>query len=205
MLLSLIALIIARAAPASLTPPVPINPGKWLTADGFPVRASEPGRTGTSHIDVFDGADGKPQACQTAISSGWEDFDGQACAAAIYRGKFTPATDAAGRPMNGVYRFKVSWLRIRSPRPDPNTPDVMLAVSKLPESGPNTRVVLNYLVDETGHIAQCAVAASSGSTKFDALACRTMPTLHTFAPARDGKGKAWPVVRTQSVEFELMR
>jgi protein TonB len=113
--------------------------------------------------------------------------------------------DEAGKPMNGIYRFTVGWL-MEEGATRPNYPaDATLTVRRLPKRNPDARVTLNYLIDETGRITRCAVRRSSGTRKFDALACRLMRKRHTFAPARDRAGKAWPVARSQTVGFELAK
>ncbi len=199
----LIAFILGQAAPASFAPPSPTNQKEWLVTEDYPLRPAILDRTGFTEADIFIGTDGKPQACYIAVSSGWEDFDGQTCAAAMKRGKFKPAIDEAGKPMNGIYRFTVSWILEKSDSKRKFPADVSLTVSQLPDGNHDARVTLHYLVDETGRITRCQVAKSSGSPKFDALACRAMPTRYTFAPARDAAGKAWPVARSQTVGFEL--
>lgn len=183
------------------TPVVARNMGDWLSSEDYPLRAGGTGQRGVTEADVFVDAAGTPQTCTVAVSSGSSDLDVQACAAAVRRGRFTPATDEAGRPTHGVFRFRTRW---QFPGDDRSiTPsNVTLQVEKLPQGRRSLKLELGYVVDEQGRIERCAVLTSSGFPAYDAAACAAMPERYRFAPARDRAGKAWPVVRTQTVGFQ---
>ncbi len=140
MLVSLIALVLAQAAPDSFSPATPTNLGNWLDSDEYPTRAAGLDQSGVTQADIFVGPDGKPQACYVAVSSGVTDLDAQACGAAMKRGRFKPATDDAGNPTNGVYRFRAIWVMVDRTRPKLPA-DVTLSVSKLPEGDTSARVI----------------------------------------------------------------
>lgn len=198
----LMLLAVADDALQSFSPVTALNQDTWLKDHNYPDGAFGWEDSGVTQADIFVDAEGRPQACYIVASSGGDGFERQTCAAAISRGKFKPATDEAGKPMNGMFRFRVIW-RITGRRTPQLPADVTLAVAKLPGGQQTARVELKYMVDETGRITKCAVAESSGYPQLDNAACRAMPGRYTFAPARDKEGKAWPVVRTQSVGFEV--
>jgi TonB family protein len=194
--------LLAAGEQATFAPVGVRNVGSLLSSDDYPFRANGTGKSGLSGVDILVDPGGKPLTCSVVVSSGSEDLDVHACAAAIRRGSFTPAVDETGRPMHGVYRLQVRW---QLPDGDQKTtpPDVTLEVSKLPEDRRRPTVFLGYLVDEQGRITRCAVLESSKLPAYDAAACAAMPERYRFAPARDKAGKAWPVVRTQIVGFQV--
>ena len=210
-MLGLLLLVGASSSP-TFAAAVALNQAEWLTADNYPTRAAYQGKSGSTQADIFIDTAGRPRACYVVRSSGSKDLDGQSCAAAIHRGRFTPAHDAAGEPMNGIYSFVTRWrvedgidnmltsLPGRSRATEPA--DVTLTVGKLPVGRSPVTLALNYIVDQTGVITGCAIERSSGFPALDRAACAAMPTRYRFAPARDQSGKAWPVVRTQLVAFE---
>jgi TonB family protein len=187
---------------ATMTPVGARNVDTWLSSEDYPLRANAIGESGLSSVDVLVDPVGKPLACTVVVPSGSEDLDVQACAAAIRRGSFTPAADETRRPMHGVYNLRVRWQQPTDDRVI-TPPDVTLDVSKLPEGRRLLVVTLGYLVNEQGRITRCAVLASSKVPAYDAAACAAMPERYRFAPARDKAGKAWPVVRTQIVGFQV--
>ena len=193
-------LALLMAGEQAITPVGARDPDRWLSTEDYPLRAGGTGKSGLSGVDVFVDPAGKPQTCTVAVSSGSEDLDVQACAAAIRRGSYTPAAEA-GRPMHGVYRLQVRWLLPDDDRAI-TPPDVTLDVAKLPAGQRLLRMGLGYLVDEQGRITRCTVLQPSRFPAYDAAACAAMPKRYRFAPARDKAGKAWPVVRTQIVGMQ---
>jgi len=101
--------------------------------------------------------------------------------------------------MYGIYRFRAVWQLHDESRGPP--PDVTLEVPTLPAGKRTLWLMLGYIVDENGQIDGCAVLRSSGYPAYDAAACGAMPQRYRFAPARDKSGKAWRVIRTQTVGF----
>lgn len=196
-----LALLVAVNQAESFTPVVARNMGDWLSSEDYPLRAGGTGKAGITEADIFVDAAGTPQTCTVAVSSGSEDLDVHACAAGIRRGRFTPAADETGRPVYGVFRFRTRWQLSQDDR-SKTSPDVTLQVAKLPHGRRLLELELGYVVDEQGRIERCAVLKSSGFSSYDSTACATMPQRYRFAPARDKAGKAWPVVRTQTIGFE---
>jgi TonB family protein len=188
-----------------LTPVTVRNGSELLTSDDYVTRAAGLGKSGFTVVEVLVDAAGKPQTCGVAATSGSKDLDLKACAAAVLRGKYTPAADENGVAMYGVHRLRVRWV-LQSFFDIPagtskSPPDLVLEVAKLPEGRRSVAVELAYFVDEQGAIQRCSVLESSGFQAFDTGACSTMKKLQRYAPAKDKADKAWPVVRTQEIEF----
>lgn len=201
-MLSLALLLLDGASAQTFIPVTATNQGSWLGDEHYLTRALGLEMSGVTQADIFVDANGRPQNCVVDASSGSKDLDGQSCAAAIHKGRFTPARDENGRPISGVYRYRTHWQLAGKGRRKPPA-DVTLAVSNLPGRQRSLTVRLRYIVDETGKITHCAVDTGSGFPKVDAAACAAMPKRFVFAPARDNAGRAWRVVRTQSVAFEV--
>lgn len=192
---------------AQLTPVTVRNESELLTSDDYVTRAAGLGKSGFTVVEVLVDAAGKPQTCGVAAKSGSKDLDLKACAAAVLRGKYTPAADENGLPMYGIHRLRVRWVLESFFEPSARTPkspaDLVLEVAKLPEGRRSVTVALAYFVDEQGAIQRCSVLQSSGFEPFDTRACSAMTKLQRYAPAKDKADKPWPVVRTQRIEFTL--
>jgi len=195
-------LLLAATSLVGFAPPTPVNQADWLTGVEYPAEAIFAEASGLTQADIFVDKSGRPKACYVVVSSGAPAIDGQTCAAAMHRGKFNVAKDAAGEPIAGIYRFAVAWM-LHGKQPDQYPADVTLYVPKLPGSQKSITMTLRYIVDAKGHIEACAPLVSSGFPQFDAAACKAMPSRYVFAPARDNAGVAWRVVRTQTVAFDI--
>ncbi|MDV3456960.1 TonB family protein [Sphingomonas sp. HF-S4] len=196
-------LVLGERAP--LTPVTVRNESELLTSDDYVTRAAGLGKSGYTVVEVFVDATGKPHTCGVAGTSGSKDLDLRACAAAVRRGKYTPAADENGVPVHGVLRLRIRWVLesfFDSPAGIPKWPaDLVLEVAKLPEGRKSVTVELVYFVDEQGQIQRCSVQQSSGFQAFDTSACAAMTKLQRYPPAKDKADKIWPVVRTQRIEF----
>ncbi|RYG98661.1 MAG: TonB family protein [Alphaproteobacteria bacterium] len=196
-------LVLGQQAP--LTPVTVRNESELLTSDDYVTRAAGLGKSGYTVVEVFVDATGKPQTCGVAATSGSRDLDLKACAAAVLRGKYTPAADENGVAMYGIHRLRVRWVLesfFDAAVGKPKSPaDLVLEVAKLPEGRGSVAVELAYFVDEQGAVQRCSVLQTSGFQAFDTGACSTMKKLQRYAPAKDKADKAWPVVRTQRIEF----
>lgn len=193
-------LLAADAQVKTFAPATARNVSEWLSSDDYLLRAAGTEKSGVTEADILIDPAGKAQTCAVAVSSGSSDLDVRTCAAAIQRGRFTPAMDADGRPTYGVYRFRAIWqLQASESRAPP--PDVTLEVPTLPAGKRTLSLMLAYTVSEDGQIDGCTVLRSSGYSAYDAAGCAAMPRRYRFAPARDKSGKAWRVIRTQTVGF----
>jgi TonB family protein len=85
------------------------NPGMWITTNDYPSRALQENREGIVVFRLAVGSDGKVKSCTIAQTSGHEDLDTAACSNVTRRARFSPATDANGNPIDGVYENRIRW------------------------------------------------------------------------------------------------
>jgi protein TonB len=83
--------------------------GSWLTADDYPFRALRVGRQGRTAFTLTIGQDGRVIDCHVTESSGSPDLDAATCSNFSQRGRFVPATDGTGHPIQGSYASSVNW------------------------------------------------------------------------------------------------
>jgi len=100
----------ARAAPTYDRPPISY-------AD-YPEDALRANRQGLVQVRLAIDAAGKVAGCTVVQSSGTPSLDAATCDILQSRAAFTPARDAAGRPVPDVYLQKIAW-RIAGPVREP--------------------------------------------------------------------------------------
>lgn len=75
----------------------------------YPLQALREGREGTSHFSVTVGTDGRAKDCVITKSSGSADLDAETCRMMSVRGRWSPAINANGAPVDSKYSGKVNW------------------------------------------------------------------------------------------------
>lgn len=85
------------------------KPGLWVTPNDYPAADLRAEHEGTTRFRLSIGADGKVQACEVTVSSGFASLDAAACANLRKRAKFVAATDASGAAVPGTYASAVRW------------------------------------------------------------------------------------------------
>lgn len=101
-----IAAIATRAGPAP-----GYNPGRnWITADDYPTAAVIARRQGRVLIGWTISPQGRVTDCRILRSSGDAELDAAACNAVTKRGRYSPALDAAGKPVESYSTRYVNWL-----------------------------------------------------------------------------------------------
>jgi protein TonB len=75
----------------------------------YPPQALREGREGTSSFSVTVGTDGRGRNCIITQSSGHADLDAQTCLMIIERGRWTPAKDHQGNPVESTFASRVIW------------------------------------------------------------------------------------------------
>lgn len=86
------------------------NPGDWVTTSDYPASALRDSAQGMVVFRVKVDPQGKPVQCVVDQSSGTEELDTATCNLITARARFSPATDARGRPVEGVYTNRVRWV-----------------------------------------------------------------------------------------------
>lgn len=100
---------IAPAEAASVaTLAKPINPG-WITSDDYPPSALRAEASGWTGIVLRITTEGRADDCQIIEPSGTEELDAASCRLSIRRARFTPATDAAGKPVTSHGFVRIRW------------------------------------------------------------------------------------------------
>lgn len=95
--------------PTPASPPVPLNKSQWVTPEDYPSQALRKGEGGTVGFRLIVDTDGRVEACTVTASSGSDELDAAACSYLSRRAIFTPARDAAGRPVRGAYASHMAW------------------------------------------------------------------------------------------------
>jgi TonB family protein len=91
--------------------PTPIgSPGDWLNPNDYPAAALRHEMAGISAFRLAVDAQGRPGACEITASSGFDVLDQAACERLVRNARFTPAHDAAGRAVAGIYSSRVRWV-----------------------------------------------------------------------------------------------
>ncbi|MFT4025709.1 MAG: TonB family protein [Novosphingobium sp.] len=85
------------------------KPGLWVTPNDYPSGDLRAGHEGTTRFQLTIGTDGKVQACEITVSSGFASLDKAACDNLRKRGKFTAATGTDGAAVPGTYSSAVQW------------------------------------------------------------------------------------------------
>ncbi|UUL82753.1 energy transducer TonB [Sphingomonas qomolangmaensis] len=116
-------MIAAPPVPAApVAPPVPAppkvskkagpkgNPGSWFSNDDYPPAARRAEAEGRVSVSVTVGTNGRVTACRVTSSSGNSDLDNTTCRLAERRGRFSPALDDAGNPIQATYSLPgIRW------------------------------------------------------------------------------------------------
>ncbi len=101
---------VAKLGQAKVLPTPLGNPGFWVTSNDYPTEALRQELSGNVSFLLIIGKDGKPISCKIAHSSGVPMLDQQTCSLLERRAHFTPARDANGDGVAGVYLNRVRWV-----------------------------------------------------------------------------------------------
>lgn len=109
---------------ADAATPSPIgNPADWFPADAYPPAAKASGAEGRTGFAVNVDAKGRVTSCSITESSGTPLLDSTTCALVVMNGRFTPAHDAAGTAVAGVWNSSMRWqLQVAPPSDDDPLP-----------------------------------------------------------------------------------
>ena len=82
--------------------------GQAYGAD-YPPGALARHEEGTTEFRVTVGTDGRAKGCVVIKSSGFSDLDDATCRMILTQGRWKPATDSSGQPIESLYSRKVTW------------------------------------------------------------------------------------------------
>lgn len=85
-------------------------PGTWLTSNDYPKGALAKGENAIVRFRMMVGADGMPTQCFVQQATMSPEFIKLTCDLLMKRARFTPALDAAGKPVASFYTNAVRWL-----------------------------------------------------------------------------------------------
>ncbi len=173
----------------------------------YPLPAWEARQQGVVGVRVSIGADGRPTACEVAVSSGSVALNRATCD--LLRQRILGADDREGRRVTGaVIAGTVSWALPDGP-PRDTRPDLLtyFSMDDYPASALRNEeqgtVIARVDVDATGRVSACTVTSSSGSAALDAATCRIMRVRVRFRPAMEPTGRPAPSATSISVTWQL--
>lgn len=106
------------APPAPPAPPAPVvnksagakgDPASWVTTDDYPPSALRAEEEGTTAISWTINTQGRVENCRVTSSSGSRALDDAACRAITRRGRYSPALDQSGNPIQSTQSRRVVW------------------------------------------------------------------------------------------------
>jgi TonB family protein len=128
-------LISLTAMAATISGPTPLNQRDWFSHEDVPYTRMVDGRIYSVRYSVTVDPTGKVGECRVTISRGMRDADALACRRLRTKGRFSPARNAQGTPVYGVFRSNMQFYTTTAradTRPRAIQPDLVLSVNKLP-------------------------------------------------------------------------
>src|SRR4051794_25130234 len=166
--IALLALAASVAEPPPLTagPVPPVRPRANLLAafaeEGYPREALGRREQGVVGYRLVVRADGRVGRCDVIASSGSRSLDAATCRIMRRRAIFTPARDAAGRPVADVVVSRVRWSL-----PAPSALASYVSWRDYPREAlrrrEQGRVAFELAVATDGRVSECRILESSGS------------------------------------------
>jgi TonB family protein len=94
---------------AVATPAEGIKGESWLDWTDYPASAISARQQGAVLAGWTISAEGRITDCRPLRSSGWPDLDRASCTSLTTRGRYRPALDASGRPIESYATMYVQW------------------------------------------------------------------------------------------------
>jgi TonB family protein len=98
------------AEPPDGPPRAGANLASYVSNDDYPAEAIRNGEQGTVRFRLTVGIDGRVSSCAIVESSGSASLDSTTCRILTERARFTPATDAEGRPVPDTVTNAIRWV-----------------------------------------------------------------------------------------------
>lgn len=132
------------------------------------------GQSGQTLLSVIVSTDGRARDCRVERSSGYARIDEQACRVMERYARFDPALNAAGEPVEAVFRQRLGW----SPEEDGSSYSHSFVGFEYPaaalEAGAEGAVRVGFKVGPAGGVSGCEVLESSGSRLLDSATCENV-------------------------------
>ncbi|MBV9930598.1 MAG: energy transducer TonB [Alphaproteobacteria bacterium] len=189
--------------PGLIRSPAPLEGVRqWVSAADYPEAARREAREAQIFLEIAVDAAGRATGCRVAFVQGaaGADFEKQACAVVMSRGRFRHGLDAEGNARPGTVRMVMTFsLRDPSrppywppPPPGPipgNVPPRLIdpggrSLTGAPDLFPNRHPAAFLDVDGNGRVTRCQISQSAGTDAGDAAVCRHVSALR-FEPARE--------------------
>ena len=162
------------------------NVATWIRTADYPPEALKDWVQGISELELVIGRQGNILDCDITGSSGSVELDQAACAKYTERGRFLPALDERGEPIESVWSSKVSWVL-----------DVQPAFEEY-------EWISAMTIDEEGRMAHCEILSHAGIDEGVIEQEDPCGTAFRYEPftGDDGEPVARRVIYTEQVRFE---
>jgi TonB family protein len=189
----------------SVVAATPQTPLPWFEFRDYPMKAFEKNEEGVSRFELMISPDGSIASCKILSSSGHDELDKTTCYLAQKRVKFSPARNADGTPVWGIYRSQAIWAipdHRLSARP---APDLEVTLNQLPANTVKPAAVkLAYAVDASGNRSSCTMTPDSlkqPQVLVD-VGCKQLLESEDHKPVLGPSGQPVPAVVTGAVLFK---
>jgi TonB family protein len=173
------AVALTAPQPAQLIPDKPV-----ITFRDYPTEAMQQQAAGIVSVKAMISIEGRVSACVVTESSGSTILDRKSCALLKARGRFQPARDAEGRPVEGEYRAAFAWgIDANQPK---STLDITLMVAKLPANYRHP-IKTQAVFGGNGRAISCTIRETSGAPVADKAACTYILEQLAIPNARGGQ------------------
>lgn len=140
----------AKTSHANMEPTLISSPAAWFGPDNYPPAALRANRQGRVVAAIKVDARGVAVSCSIEVSSGTTSLDEATCNNALAHAAFDPATDGAGKRVEGIYHLSVRWV----------LPEQHVTVADVSKGDPeDTLIEYEIKVDADGRAISCTPTA----------------------------------------------
>lgn len=120
-------------------------PGAWVMTGDYPAESLRENEQGTTAFTVTVDVHGRVKDCRVTASSGSPRLDETTCRLVTQRARFSPATDAQDKPIEGSYANRFRWVLPQVTPPEPGM------------------LVMTYVVQASGDVTDCKITLEGGA------------------------------------------
>lgn len=196
--------VLFAVAAVVVSGPLPVEQATWF-AQSLPVVPK--GLTWQTVYRARIAATGEVLSCIVIATSGAKVVDDATCAIVRTKGRFLPARDASGAPVESDALASSVWpffnLRpgMADSLPEKGTADYPRLALHMRWEGTTT---FSVDIGPDGRARHCTVAESSGHAILDEAACKLIVGRFRFSPARNQDAPIWSAV-TDKIRWKLPR